>query len=329
MLKRWPTTTWKTSPASTYSFARFTTSWYCSRVMLRWTSIGAWTASLRGSGWSGWRSRSAVASRARTASRVARAHVVVGREVHVADQQRPVADVVVDDHGLGQHEPQVRQVELVGVLVGDLLDEAHPVVAHHADGAAHEARQLEPVGHGETLRAHAFAQQLERVAGDGVLLGAVALGPLHLAAAGPEDRPRAGADEAVAGPLVAALDRLQQEAGASVVELAEERERRVQVREDLPHHGNQVSAGRRGLEALLGRAKHPSSGVEGLRGCRVASGLAGENAFDSGLLSEAVQAVNDSQNESSPSPPRPTPSELSPSPRTLKRTVSSGPVRSS
>jgi hypothetical protein len=72
-----------------------------------------------------------------------------------------------------------------------------------------------------------------------------------LAAVGAEDRPGAGAEEAEAAPLLAALDRLEQEAGDPVVQPAEERQRRVHVRQELAHHRDQVPPARLLLEHFL------------------------------------------------------------------------------
>ena len=95
---------------------------------------------------------------------VARAEIVPLRDLHVADQQGRLAHVVVHDDRLRQDEPEIGKIHLVGVRVGKLLDEAHPVVADHADRAAEEGRQ------GDTRRRHGaqrrelLAQHLERIA---------------------------------------------------------------------------------------------------------------------------------------------------------------------
>ena len=72
--------------------------------------------------------------------------------------------VVVGDHRLGQHEPDVGEAELVGVGVGDALDEAHPVPGDRADGAAREARERRAGGERRAQRREALAQPAQRIA---------------------------------------------------------------------------------------------------------------------------------------------------------------------
>ena len=101
-----------------------------------------------------------------------------------------------------------------GFVVGNPLDEAHPVVADHPDRSAQEARQLEALGRHRRAAREPLAQHLERIArAPRSARVCAAFAPLDLAAARAEDRARAAADEAVARPLLAALDRL--EAGRS------------------------------------------------------------------------------------------------------------------
>src|SRR5262249_52439391 len=64
--------------------------------------------------------------------------------------------------------------------------------------------------------------------------------------------------------LLAALDRLEQEARVSVVEPPEQRQRRVHVREDLAHHRHPVFPPGEFLEGFLGRAEHGGLGRAGL-----------------------------------------------------------------
>ena len=176
--------------------------------------------------------------------------------------QRRVLDVVEDDDGLWQHEAQVGKPQLVRVRIGQPLDVAHPVVADHADGPADEARPLAPLRRHVVQAAQLVTQERKRITRGGhALLEPLAVDPLspgHLLASGAERCAGASAQEAVSGPLLAALDRLEQEARATVVETPEERQRRVEVRENLARDGNQVAALRQGLELFEGRAEHPS-----------------------------------------------------------------------
>ena len=171
------------------------------------------------------------------------------------DDQRRVPHVVVDHDRLGQREPQLREIDLVGVVVGNALDEAHPVVAHRPDRAAHEARKLEPLGNRGLQARQLLAQDLQR---DPRRPECAPSHPLRLHStsrpARAEDGARAGADEAVAGPLLPALDGFEQEGGPSVVEPPEQGERRVEIGEDLPHDRNQVPARRESFERFLGGA---------------------------------------------------------------------------
>ena len=52
-----------------------------------------------------------------------------------------MAQVVEDEHHVGDHQRHVGQAERVGVGLAERLDRAHQVVAEEADGAAGERRQ--------------------------------------------------------------------------------------------------------------------------------------------------------------------------------------------
>ena len=161
----------------------------------------------------------------------------------------------MDDHGLRQHEPQIRHLEFVGVRVRDALHETHPVVAHEAHRSAQEAGQIDTFeGHRPHL-SEALAQYLEGVSRDLETRRARCVPPLHAAAARLEDGPCAGADEAVAAPFFAALHRLEEEAGGAIIELAEQRHRCVEVHQQLPNHRHEVSSRGEIGEHLLGRAE--------------------------------------------------------------------------
>ena len=84
-------------------------------------------------------------------------------EADVTHDERGVAHIVVDHHGLGKHKGQVREVEVRGIGVRNVLDEAHPVVSHHPDGAPDEAGQIEVLGGDMSQFSQAVAQKLEGI----------------------------------------------------------------------------------------------------------------------------------------------------------------------
>ena len=67
------------------------------------------------------------------------AALVVGEGA--GEDRQLVAQVVEDDHRVGDHQRHVGQPERVGVGLAERLDGAHQVVAEEADGAAGEGRQ--------------------------------------------------------------------------------------------------------------------------------------------------------------------------------------------
>ncbi len=81
--------------------------------------------------------------------------------------------------------------------------------------------------------------------------GLAALRPLHLLAPSAKHRPGPHPHEAVARPLLAALDGLEEKRGAAVVQAAEQGEGRIHVGENLADHGNQVAPGGQALEFIL------------------------------------------------------------------------------
>ena len=88
-----------------------------------------------------------------------------------------------------------------GLRVGHALDEAHPVVADHADRAAEEARQRRALERHRPQRRELRAQDLERVARRANALARARPPPTRTSrAARAKQRARAGADEAEARP---------------------------------------------------------------------------------------------------------------------------------
>src|SRR5262249_50248842 len=122
--------------------------------------------------------------------------------------------------------------------------------------AAEKAREVAAFRGDRTHGREVRAQLLERVAPGVHAARAPALGPFDVGAASAKDRAGAAAEEAVAGPLLAALDRFEEEARLAVVEAPEERERRVVVGHDLAHDRHEIAASGEILEDFLGRAEH-------------------------------------------------------------------------
>ena len=130
-----------------------------------------------------------------------------------------MAEVVEDEHRVGDHQRHVGEAELVGVRLAERLDRADEVVAEEADGAACERRQVGDRGRlvaGEALGDGAVG------VGRGLDLGRRAAGERRvagpfgeLAVAPAQHRARAQADERVAADL-ALLGGLEQEAGSAL-----------------------------------------------------------------------------------------------------------------
>ena len=68
--------------------------------------------------------------------------------MRVAEHLHSVADMVEDEQGVGKQETGVVYIEFVGVVVGQVFEEAHDIVAEEPDRAAAEAGQ---VGRGDIL----------------------------------------------------------------------------------------------------------------------------------------------------------------------------------
>src|SRR5262249_6835988 len=132
--------------------------------------------------------------------------------LHVAHHERRGAHVVEDDERLGQHETQGGQPDRLPGAGGGAVDGAHPGGGEQRAPAAEEAREVRPFRRDRAHRSEPRAQLLERVARGAQAARAPALGPLDVAAARAEDRAGPAAEKAVAGPLLAALDRLEEEA---------------------------------------------------------------------------------------------------------------------
>src|SRR5439155_18489752 len=116
-----------------------------------------------------------------------------------------------------EHEDRIRQVQIVVGRRGQALEPADGVVAQVAHRAAAEARQA------RQRHRLVLLQQLRELL-DGTarerLVAALAHQLAELPASGGDER-RSAAEQRVAAPLLAALDALEQEAVAAVVDLAE------------------------------------------------------------------------------------------------------------
>src|SRR5204862_6413379 len=99
------------------------------------------------------------------------------------------------------------------------LEAAHGVVGDVADGAAGEARRTGD--RDQAVLAQERAQRLERVVDLARHRGLTRCLDLHPPTARPEDACRLGAEEAVASPLLAALDALEEKAVGAAMHLEE------------------------------------------------------------------------------------------------------------
>ena len=155
------------------------------------------------------------------------------------------------------HEHAVGHAERIGSLVGQVLDQPHGVVAHVADDAGGDRRQLRQAD--RCARRQQGAQRLQgrrasrprRHDGFGERL-AVDLGPV---AEGAPDDVGSDADDGVAPAHGAALHRLQEAAdGLPVAQLQGGRDGRLEVGDEpRPHHlrlALAIALGERGARGL-------------------------------------------------------------------------------
>ena len=118
-----------------------------------------------------------------------------------------------------------------GFVLGQPLDVAHPVVAQEPHGPTREARQARQLGGSQAVDQGAqLAERVDRVISRQIHAArAAAARDLDAASARDEAATAPHPDDAVAAPLLAAVDGLEQEAGLAVVELEEDPERGVEV----------------------------------------------------------------------------------------------------
>ena len=154
----------------------------------------------------------------------------IGREEDVLDQVEPLAVVVERGDVPGQRQHRVGPADRVVGHVRQALDLAHHVVAEVPDDATVERREL-----GQPRAAEPGEQRFER--GQRTLVewhvGRDVADGLDLVAAHDERQRGVATDEREAAPVLAVLDRLEQEALAVADQLHERRDRRLEVGQDL------------------------------------------------------------------------------------------------
>ena len=161
--------------------------------------------------------------------------------------------MVESDDDVGEHEAEVRHAENVDLVAGHALEARRRLVAHVADGAAHEQRQAR---HARDLAGAELAgDHAQRVLG--VLTGDAAVLDDDLVAAGADDLAVAHAEEAVAAEALSADDALEQERVLGALGKRHERaDRRGEVRVDLARHGDHIVVGGESHELFSARQYH-------------------------------------------------------------------------
>ena len=162
-----------------------------------------------------------------------------------------MAQVVEDQQAVRKHEHRVGELLVVLGEGRKTLDVADHVVGQEPDRAALETGQAR---HGDCLELGQQAPKgLEWIAARQQLRGPV--GPSHAdpTALGGEHQVRVGAQERVAGPLLAAFDRLEEEGVGAGPEPQEGGQRGVEVRGELGEDRDQVALCRQGVKLLTRR----------------------------------------------------------------------------
>ena len=164
--KRCASTTWKMSPSRMCSFAAFTASAHAAPARSCAAARAARRARRRAvaparTATAGRDRRPRSSSRAIAPSYIASTVVGVGarRRVHVLDEVEPLAEVVERGDAARERADRVGKAEIVGRRRRQMLDLAHGVVAHPADDAAVERRELR-----ERRRAEARASRASSTA---------------------------------------------------------------------------------------------------------------------------------------------------------------------
>ena len=179
--------------------------------------------------------------------------------VGMHDQVQPALEVVEHRDFLAEHQQDVGRAELVGIGVGAQarLDVLDALEAEPADQAAAEAGQARQARH-RMLGAQAFDLG-ERVGHLARLHRLAVLADSQAVAAEAEDAPGWQADDRIAAEALAALDGFEQVGMRPVGELEVDRQRGVEVGQDLAHDGDAgVAFSGRLLEFFLrGHAAFP------------------------------------------------------------------------
>ena len=169
---------------------------------------------------------------------VGRVRVDIGLRIDWGDDDHLVLDRVEHDHDGRSHEDAVGDGERVGSLVGEALDQPHGIVAHVADDAGGNRRQV-----ARQLDARLRQECAQRLQGrelldlEGLAVRqrlAVDLGPV---AEGAPDDVRSDADDGVASAHGAALHRFQETAhGLPIAQLQGGGDRRLEVGDEPRPH---------------------------------------------------------------------------------------------
>ncbi len=185
---------------------------------------------------------------------------------HVLDEEEALPEVIERGDVTGQREDGVGVSQVVGRDVRQALDLPHDVVAEVTDEAAVEGREVGQ-GRGPVPGEKRFQRGedplVARQAGRGRTTG-----DLHLLTACDECESGIPSDEREPAPVLAVLDRLEQEALAVADELGERRHGGFEISEHLaPHRYDRVVARQRD-ELIACRAAHNLPGAAPLPNAR-------------------------------------------------------------
>jgi hypothetical protein len=153
-----------------------------------------------------------------------------------------MAQVVEDEERIGEEEDRVREAEIVLGAARQALHVSNHVVGEEADGAP-----LEPwkARHGYRLNpAEEIADGVERVAVGQALRMPVGVAQRQAAVLCGQDHSRLGPEERVAGPRLAAFDRLEQEGVRTWTQPQVGGQRRVEIGGQLGEDGHEIAPSR-------------------------------------------------------------------------------------
>ncbi len=189
------------------------------------------------------------------------------------DQVQPALEVVEYRHFLGQHQQHVGRAQLVGAipLRQPRLDVANRLEAEVADQAAAKCGQLRQARH-VVLRAQVFdfREWVVEMAALGDLAGVL---HFELMPAQAVYAFRREADDRIAPPGGAALDRFEQESVRAVSEFQVHRQRRIEVGKHLAHQRDaRVALGNQRVEFVSGDHVGPVLSNGSVNDSRVVTG---------------------------------------------------------